>query len=187
MIICYVIFYAVYTISRYTSHNPLPLPHSCCAAPTPSLQADRANEAFRIMHRHHASGSARAAPNAITFNTLISAAAKAGHLEEAVARLDAMVGKGLRPDAFTLSALMTACDRGGRCAVFVVCWCVLLCVLLCVFCCVFLFVWCFMHNAPHLIMTRSCSACCAAVCMNCPSYPHNQPSTPPCYPPTPQA
>ncbi len=53
------------------------------------------------------------APNAVTYNTLISACAKAGRCREAFELHAKMRRSNVPDDTFTLSALISACDRGG--------------------------------------------------------------------------
>ncbi len=111
-----------HTHNTHNTHNPIyaHTPSPSITHPPPShphlkTKVDRANEVYRMMKRHEqATNSTRVTPNTITMNTLINASAKAGRYEEAVGRLDELTGKGVQPDAFTLSALMTACDRGER-------------------------------------------------------------------------
>jgi pentatricopeptide repeat domain-containing protein 1 len=53
-------------------------------------------------------------PTAVTYNTVISALAKAGQWEQANTIHNEMVEKGMRDDAFTLTALITACEKTGQ-------------------------------------------------------------------------
>jgi len=53
-------------------------------------------------------------PTVVTYNTVISALAKAGRWEQANTVHNEMVGKGMRDDAFTLTALITACEKTGQ-------------------------------------------------------------------------
>ncbi len=53
-------------------------------------------------------------PNAVSYNTLISAFGKAGRYQEAV-RLHQLMGEaGVPDDVFTLSSLIRASEKGGR-------------------------------------------------------------------------
>lgn len=95
-------------------------------------QADRALEVFTKMKVATSGGggvldkqgggekttssspTAAVQPTAVTYNTVISALAKAGRWEEANTIHNEMVGKGMRDDAFTLTALITACEKTDR-------------------------------------------------------------------------
>jgi pentatricopeptide repeat domain-containing protein 1 len=55
------------------------------------------------------------APNAITYNTLISAYGRLGRYDAALSIYESMLrAPGVADDVWTLTALMTAAERAGR-------------------------------------------------------------------------
>ena len=77
----------------------------------PRCRRCRALEVFAGMQRQAGAGAGAAAPNAVTYNTLISACAKAGRYARAQALHADMVAAGIPGDAFTLTALITGALR----------------------------------------------------------------------------
>ena len=83
------------------------------------VKAGRVGEVFALFEKMRR-GTA-AAPDAITYNTVIAAHARARDVEGAVGVFEAFVaasekqggGKAPQPDTFTLGALMHACERAG--------------------------------------------------------------------------
>lgn len=56
-------------------------------------------------------GSDTLAPTRVTYNTVLSACAKAGMHERAMQLYREMQAQHLQPDIFTLTSLLNACDR----------------------------------------------------------------------------
>ena len=96
-------------------YNATTHPHTIATAapslpppPAPPFPLRRALEVFASMQRR-----GQAPPNAVTFNTLISACAKAGRYAKARELHAAMAAAGIPEDVFTLSALITGVRGGG--------------------------------------------------------------------------